>query len=307
MTSPRLVIWSATSALAGFLFGFDTVVISGAEQTIQSLWGLSAGMHGIAMAAGALRHGGRLADRRLAGRPVRPPPDAALDRRPVLRLRGRGRDLRRTSIRSSPRGSSAGSASASRPSPRRCTSRRSRPPSSADVSPACSSSTSCFGILVAFALERAARRHRRERVAVDARRRGVSRRYLYTLLCFGIPESPRWLIGSKGDRAAGPARARQLIEPEATPARARGDGDEIARPSSEQRTRSGRFWTMRLRVPILLAFLDRVLQPALRDQRDPLLRAAHLRDDRPGRARPRFCSRSASASPTSSSRSSASG
>ena len=45
----RLFFWSITSALAGFLFGFDTVVISGAEQKIQSLWGLSAGMHGLAM------------------------------------------------------------------------------------------------------------------------------------------------------------------------------------------------------------------------------------------------------------------
>jgi hypothetical protein len=33
----RLFLWSITSALAGFLFGFDTVVISGAEQKIQSL------------------------------------------------------------------------------------------------------------------------------------------------------------------------------------------------------------------------------------------------------------------------------
>ena len=47
----HLVLWAITSALAGFLFGFDTVVISGAEQTIQGLWGLSAGVHGIAMAA----------------------------------------------------------------------------------------------------------------------------------------------------------------------------------------------------------------------------------------------------------------
>ena len=39
----RIFFWSVTSALAGFLFGFDTVVISGAEQTIQSLWDLSAG------------------------------------------------------------------------------------------------------------------------------------------------------------------------------------------------------------------------------------------------------------------------
>jgi MFS transporter, SP family, arabinose:H+ symporter len=47
----RLIFWSITSALAGFIFGFDTVVISGAGQKIQSLWGLSPGMHGIAMAA----------------------------------------------------------------------------------------------------------------------------------------------------------------------------------------------------------------------------------------------------------------
>jgi hypothetical protein len=47
----RIVYWAITSALAGFLFGFDTVVISGAEQTIQSLWGLSPGVHGIAMGA----------------------------------------------------------------------------------------------------------------------------------------------------------------------------------------------------------------------------------------------------------------
>ena len=33
----RIIFWSITSALAGFLFGFDTVVISGAEQKIQML------------------------------------------------------------------------------------------------------------------------------------------------------------------------------------------------------------------------------------------------------------------------------
>src|SRR5437868_5112117 len=47
----RIFLWSITSALAGFLFGFDTVVISGAEQKIQTLWGLGPGLHGIAMGA----------------------------------------------------------------------------------------------------------------------------------------------------------------------------------------------------------------------------------------------------------------
>ena len=49
--SSRLFLWSVVSALAGLLFGFDTVVISGAEKTIQALWGLSPAMHGLAMGA----------------------------------------------------------------------------------------------------------------------------------------------------------------------------------------------------------------------------------------------------------------
>ena len=47
----RIFVWSLVSALAGFLFGFDTVVISGAEQTIQALWGLSPAQHGLAIGA----------------------------------------------------------------------------------------------------------------------------------------------------------------------------------------------------------------------------------------------------------------
>jgi SP family xylose:H+ symportor-like MFS transporter len=39
-------IWSFTIALAGFLFGFDTVVISGANQPIKELWDLSPLFHG---------------------------------------------------------------------------------------------------------------------------------------------------------------------------------------------------------------------------------------------------------------------
>jgi sugar porter (SP) family MFS transporter len=49
--NPAIVIWSIVSALAGFLFGFDTVVISGAERTIQELWQLSPWLHGVAMAS----------------------------------------------------------------------------------------------------------------------------------------------------------------------------------------------------------------------------------------------------------------
>ena len=46
----NLIIWSITVALGGFLFGMDVAVISGAEQVIQKLWGLSKLMHGTAIA-----------------------------------------------------------------------------------------------------------------------------------------------------------------------------------------------------------------------------------------------------------------
>lgn len=46
----KVIFWSITVALGGFLFGFDTAVISGAEQAIQQQWGLSDGMHGLAVA-----------------------------------------------------------------------------------------------------------------------------------------------------------------------------------------------------------------------------------------------------------------
>jgi sugar porter (SP) family MFS transporter len=47
--SASLLRSALTAALAGFLFGFDTVVISGAEQRIQSLWVLSDLAHGVAV------------------------------------------------------------------------------------------------------------------------------------------------------------------------------------------------------------------------------------------------------------------
>ena len=45
----RIFFWAITSALAGFLFGFDTIVISGAEQAIQKLWGLSPALDGLVL------------------------------------------------------------------------------------------------------------------------------------------------------------------------------------------------------------------------------------------------------------------
>lgn len=46
MKNSKVLVWSIVVALGGFLFGFDTAVISGAEKAIQLLWDLSAVEHG---------------------------------------------------------------------------------------------------------------------------------------------------------------------------------------------------------------------------------------------------------------------
>jgi sugar porter (SP) family MFS transporter len=76
---------------------------------------------------------------------------------------------------------------------------------------------------------------------------------VYTLLCFAIPESPRWLIVWKGDRLSGIDVLRR-IRPESRMTEVEAVADAIEASVDRQRTAT-RFWTRGLRVPILLAFL----------------------------------------------------
>ena len=46
----KVIFWAVITALGGFLFGFDTVVVSGAEQAIQKFWQLGDFQHGFTIA-----------------------------------------------------------------------------------------------------------------------------------------------------------------------------------------------------------------------------------------------------------------
>jgi sugar porter (SP) family MFS transporter len=246
----RILLWSITSALAGFLFGFDTVVISGAEQTIQSLWGLGPGMHGIAMAAALY---GTVLGSLLGGWPT-----DRFGRKPTLLLiglfyvvgavwSGLATDVYTFIVARAIGGLGIGISTVAAPL------------YISEIAPAkyrgrlagMFQFNIVFGILVAFLsnslLAGTGPNAWRWMLGVAA-----FPSLLYVLFCFGLPESPRWLLVRKGDRAAG-LKVLQFIEPTATAAQIEAEANEIVAASSEGGG-TGRFWTWRLRVPILLAF-----------------------------------------------------
>jgi len=247
----RVFFWSLTSALAGFLFGFDTVVISGAEKTIQSLWGLSPGLHGIAMASalygtvvGALA-GGWPADR--FGR------KATLLWIGILYLIGAiGSGLAtNVSLFIAARvigGLGIGISTVVAP----MYISEIAPPKYRGRLAGMFQFNIVFGILIAFVSNALL-----AGIGENAWRwmLGVAAfpSLIYSLFCFGLPESPRWLLTRKGDREGG-LKILQRIEPEASKAAIEAEADEIVAASSEKGS-SSRFWTIRLRKPILLAIL----------------------------------------------------
>jgi len=249
----RIVFWSIISALAGFLFGFDTVVISGAEQTIQSLWDLSPGLHGLAMGSALY---GTVLGSLLGGWPT-----DRFGRKKTLMFIG---VLYILSAVGCGLASGVGMFIAARfigglgigistvAAPLYIS--EIAPPAYRGRLAGMFQFNIVFGILVSFASN-----------AVIAKIGGADAwrwmlgiaavpSVIYALMCFGLPESPRWLISRKGDRAAG-LQVLQLIEPDFPQARLEAHADEILAASRSETVTASRFWTWRLRVPILLAFL----------------------------------------------------
>lgn len=247
----RIFFWSLTSALAGFLFGFDTVVISGAEQTIQSLWNLAPGMHGFAMASALY---GTVVGSLLGGWPTdRFGRKATLLWIGILYFvsavwSGLATGVGTFIIARFIGGLGVGISTVAAP----LYISEISPPWQRGRLAGMFQFNIVFGILVAFlsnALLAGLGTHAwRWMLGVEA-----FPALLYTLFCIGLPESPRWLLVQKNDRKAGESVLR-LIEPAASPGELARVVVDIVAASSAQRV-SPRFWTKDLRTPIVLAFL----------------------------------------------------
>lgn len=242
---------SLVAALGGFLFGFDTVVISGAEQTIQSLWDLDLTLHGLAM---SMALWGTVIGSLMGGYP-----SDKFGRQKTLVVIGFFYLL-----------SAVGSAFA----PDIYTFMISRfiggvaigvstiaaPLYITEIAPAEKRGrltgmfqfNIVFGILIAFlsnalfsGIGANAWRWMLGIEAVPA--------LVYLIFSMGIPESPRWLIIKRGDRSTA-IEILARIHSEKTLKEIAEKADEISMVS-EQDSKQKRFWSSALSKPIMLAFL----------------------------------------------------
>ncbi|MCX7009124.1 MAG: sugar porter family MFS transporter [Kiritimatiellaeota bacterium] len=249
----RIFFWSITSALAGFLFGFDTVVISGAEQKIQALWSLSAGLHGLAMGSALY---GTVLGSLLGGWPT----DKFGRKKTLLFIgvlyvlsaigcafaNGVGLFIVSRLIG----GLGIGISTVVAP----LYISEIAPPAYRGRLAGMFQFNIVFGIVIAFASNAVIARIGGE----DAWRwmLGIAAvpSVIYAVMCLSLPESPRWLLGRKGDRAAGLA-VLKLIEPDSPQAQLEAHADELMAAAHTEKTVASSFWTWRLRVPIFLAIM----------------------------------------------------
>jgi MFS transporter, SP family, arabinose:H+ symporter len=247
----RIFFWSLTSALAGFLFGFDTVVISGAEKTIQTLWGLSPGLHGIAMASALY---GTVVGSLLGGWPA----DRFGRKATLLWIGilyfvgavGSGLATNVTMFIVARVFGGLGIGISTVVAPMYIS--EIAPPQHRGRLAGMFQFNIVFGILIAFVSNALL-----AGIGENAWRwmLGVAAfpSLLYAVFCFGLPESPRWLLSRKGDREAG-LQVLQRIEPNVSKAEIAAQADQIIAASSREAS-SEHFWTRRLQKPILLAIL----------------------------------------------------
>ena len=250
----RLFYWAITSALAGFLFGFDTVVISGAEKTIQTLWHLSAGMHGVAMGAALY---GTVLGALLGGWPT-----DRFGRRATLI--GIGMLYVASAVGCAFAGNvyafiaarfvgGIGIGVSTVTAPLYIS--EIAPPAHRGRLAGMFQFNIVFGIIIAFVSNALL-----SGIGENAWRwmLGVAAfpSLVYMLMCLGLPESPRWLLTRKGDTQAG-LRVLGLINPQLSAPELEAEANAIttASAAAEASGAGSGFWSWRLRVPIMLAFL----------------------------------------------------
>lgn len=251
--SRTLVTSAVIAALGGLLFGFDTIVISGAEQKFQTLWDLSDSLHGWAMSSalwgtvlGALA--GNLPTDRFGRK-------GTLLWIGVLYFvsavwSGLAPDVYSFMIARFIGGVGVGVSTVAAPL------------YISEIAPAGMRGwlaglfqfNIVFGILLAFLsnslLEGTSANDWRWMLGVEA-----VPAILYTLFTFRIPESPRWLIGLQGRREEGGAVLAK-INPDASADEITNTVDRIAQAAQEEeRATGGAVFSKRLKTPILLAFL----------------------------------------------------
>ena len=249
--SKKVVLCSVIAALGGFLFGFDTVVISGAEQTIQKLWGLSATLHGWTISAALW---GTVLGALVGGWPT----ETYGRKRTLFWIgilyfvsavwSGLATGAYTLMIARFIGGVGVGISTVAAPL------------YISEISPAKARGRLAgmfqfnivFGILVAFfsnaLLSKVGDNAWRWMLGVEA-----FPALIYTLCCVWLIESPRWLITHRGDRAKGLEVFRR-INPDMTEAEVITLADEVEGSVSHTKA-DARFFTRRLATPILLAFL----------------------------------------------------
>jgi len=248
----RLFFWSLTAALAGFLFGFDTVVISGAEKTIQEIWNLTPFWHGLALSAALW---GTVIGSMLGGWPAE-----RFGRKKTLLWVGilyfisaigsaYAQDAYTFMIARFIGGLGIGISTVAAPM------------FISEIAPAkyrgrlagMFQFNIVFGILIAFVSNMLLDKW----ITVDAWRwmLGVEAipALIYTFLSIGLPESPRWLIVHAGKRDEAVSVLRRC-NPEFSEENLMELADDITATAGEK-VRRAPFWTRRLQTPILLAFL----------------------------------------------------